>query len=709
MGLLYLVTFGVYGIGWALDGFFMPTLTDHANSGGKFSTDLEILRTYLIAASPFGVIGGHQYYSGRKLWGLAYTFTLGGCGTWWLFDLFRISAIVHRRKQWIKGVNRYKRYADDVYLIWFLFGLLGGHHFYLKRYKSGLVYFFTLGCFGIGWFVDLVRLPWLVRDFNLDHYPEEDVYFTDAILEDLSDFDRKELQKIIRQARYNGENISFEDDDETDGKYFDLDRVVSAIRASHHYKEEANEVQLFENVKLKSTNERVLAKERASSQITTVAVISHANDSCAIDKNSSEDIVPSRMANKSRGVKTDLVPSQNGKAVILNTEDLQSQTTQLKMNRSKSIPANMTTVQCGDGTKSTEKQKSRKLSLSYSRQYDEKFEINHTTPNMIKTRETNIKHAEDDNSDEIAEYITGERRDFNRVQSEAGIVDNRKRKMLIRSNTQVAGLSWTDPMSEESCSNGRTKGHGARRVSLESSNISRVTQIPIRSAKRTVSTSSAHSQTSDEEGGIQMALDKRKVISARSKRSNSVTENLGNKRSLSEIEACETTKSTDGKQQSQSISDEIINIVSSASLMNVFEDIEEIPTDDDLTDTTSRNDTLRSVKDTGIGVHNVKSVENKPTKKRSMSFPSRQTSIENDKMISNGSVIVLKDDKAPFMEPSKSAILSLRRSSTQSGIAKENKPEKTVAKRKRSLLPKLAKSSSGTVLNIKTTEILSFS
>jgi hypothetical protein len=46
----------------------------------KYTTDLEILKTYLIAASPFGVLGGHQYYSGRKLWGLSYTLTLGGCG-----------------------------------------------------------------------------------------------------------------------------------------------------------------------------------------------------------------------------------------------------------------------------------------------------------------------------------------------------------------------------------------------------------------------------------------------------------------------------------------------------------------------------------------------------------------------------------------------------------------------------------------------------
>ena len=43
---------------------------------------------------------------------------------------------------------------------------LGLHHFYLRRYAWGAAYFFTVGFFGIGWLIDLVRIPLLVRDTN---------------------------------------------------------------------------------------------------------------------------------------------------------------------------------------------------------------------------------------------------------------------------------------------------------------------------------------------------------------------------------------------------------------------------------------------------------------------------------------------------------------------------------------------------------------
>ena len=46
-------------------------------------------------------------------------------------------------------------------------GFLGLHHFYLDRPLWGVLYFFTIGMFGIGWLVDLVRLPWLVKEHNM--------------------------------------------------------------------------------------------------------------------------------------------------------------------------------------------------------------------------------------------------------------------------------------------------------------------------------------------------------------------------------------------------------------------------------------------------------------------------------------------------------------------------------------------------------------
>jgi len=46
------------------------------------------------------------------------------------------------------------------------FGLLGAHHFYLERPIWGRLYSSTFGLAGIGWLVDLVRMPCLVRETN---------------------------------------------------------------------------------------------------------------------------------------------------------------------------------------------------------------------------------------------------------------------------------------------------------------------------------------------------------------------------------------------------------------------------------------------------------------------------------------------------------------------------------------------------------------
>ena len=56
---------------------------------------------------------------------------------------------------------------DDVYLMMVPpFGILGLHHYYLHRYKWGLLYTLTLGGFLIGWFIDIFRLPLLVVNYN---------------------------------------------------------------------------------------------------------------------------------------------------------------------------------------------------------------------------------------------------------------------------------------------------------------------------------------------------------------------------------------------------------------------------------------------------------------------------------------------------------------------------------------------------------------
>ena len=47
-------------------------------------------------------------------------------------------------------------------------GFLGLHHLYLGRRNFAVMYACTFGLFGLGWFVDLVRLERLVTQCNKD-------------------------------------------------------------------------------------------------------------------------------------------------------------------------------------------------------------------------------------------------------------------------------------------------------------------------------------------------------------------------------------------------------------------------------------------------------------------------------------------------------------------------------------------------------------
>jgi hypothetical protein len=53
------------------------------------------------------------------------------------------------------------------YLLWLFLGLFGAHRFYLNDNTIGIIYLFTFGLMGFGWFIDLFLIPDLVRRQNM--------------------------------------------------------------------------------------------------------------------------------------------------------------------------------------------------------------------------------------------------------------------------------------------------------------------------------------------------------------------------------------------------------------------------------------------------------------------------------------------------------------------------------------------------------------
>ena len=98
---IVLVTGAFCVIGWFADLLRIPQLVrkTNAKSMGLRVPSFDLVDTYLLWFSPFGLLGFHQIYLKRINWGFFYFFTCGVLGTGWIIDLFRIPSLVNKANQ----------------------------------------------------------------------------------------------------------------------------------------------------------------------------------------------------------------------------------------------------------------------------------------------------------------------------------------------------------------------------------------------------------------------------------------------------------------------------------------------------------------------------------------------------------------------------------------------------------------------------------
>lgn len=103
----------------------------------------------------FGFLGAHRFYYGRPVSGCIYFCTLGLLFIGWFVDLFLMPRLDRSANlRFAPGPVNY----NISWILLTFFGVLGIHRFYLGKWLSGLLYFFTLGLLGFGVLYDFLNL-----------------------------------------------------------------------------------------------------------------------------------------------------------------------------------------------------------------------------------------------------------------------------------------------------------------------------------------------------------------------------------------------------------------------------------------------------------------------------------------------------------------------------------------------------------------------
>jgi hypothetical protein len=73
-----------------------------------------------------------------------------------------VNNIPNQNPYTVYGMNNIKpksaKSKGTALLLAIFLGTLGAHHFYVGKTAMGVLYFFTIGLFGIGWFIDIISI-----------------------------------------------------------------------------------------------------------------------------------------------------------------------------------------------------------------------------------------------------------------------------------------------------------------------------------------------------------------------------------------------------------------------------------------------------------------------------------------------------------------------------------------------------------------------
>ncbi len=111
----------------------------------------------------FGFTGAHRFYFGKPITGTLWFCTLGLLGIGWVVDAFLIPSMDKAASA------KYRSGVIDYNLAWILLtflGIFGVHRIYMRKYFTGLLWFFTGGFFLIGYLYDFWTLNGQVSEVN---------------------------------------------------------------------------------------------------------------------------------------------------------------------------------------------------------------------------------------------------------------------------------------------------------------------------------------------------------------------------------------------------------------------------------------------------------------------------------------------------------------------------------------------------------------